>query len=67
MKELGINNDGTPFSDLLLRECEASTDPWVFWFETGTSEDILWRVYPTATDSIPKNHISRQTYQQRTL
>ena len=37
-----------PFFDLLLRECTASSDPWMFWTDlSGT----LHRVYPTSTNS----------------
>lgn len=45
-----------PFFDLLLRECTASTDPWLFWEETGRTDEngdaldnVLHRVYPTST------------------
>lgn len=45
---LTVWNDHVPFYDLLLRECTASSDPWVFWFDESNSE--LNRVYPTPTD-----------------
>lgn len=45
-----------PFFDLLLRECTASTDPWLFWEETGRTaengdalDNVLHRIYPTST------------------
>ena len=37
----------TAFSDVLLRQCEASSDPWIFW----SDNDTLHRVYPTETNS----------------
>ena len=37
----------TSFSDVLLRECKASADPWIFWSNNNT----LHRVYPTETNS----------------
>ncbi len=51
-KEFKIGNlhftSEIPFFDLLLRECAASSDPWMFWTDrSGT----LHRVYPTSTNS----------------
>lgn len=37
-----------PFFDLLLRECTASSDPWMFWTD---SNSVLHRVYPTSSNS----------------
>ena len=37
-----------PFFDLLLRECTASSDPWMFWTDRN---GVLHRVYPTSTNS----------------
>ena len=45
---LDVHNDHVPFYDLLLRECTASSDPWVFWYDE--SDSGLHRVYPTPTD-----------------
>lgn len=45
---LTVWNTEVPFYDLLLRECTASSDPWVFWYDESNSE--LNRVYPTPTD-----------------
>ena len=41
-------NEEIPFFDLLLRECTASSDPWMFWTD---SSGTLHRVYPTSTNS----------------
>ena len=41
-------NNEIPFFDLLLRECTASSDPWMFWTDRS---DVLHRVYPTSTNS----------------
>lgn len=45
-----------PFFDLLLRECTASSDPWLFWEEVGRTDkggnslpNALHRIYPTST------------------
>lgn len=37
-----------PFFDLLLRECTASNDPWMFWSDDS---GVLHRVYPTSSNS----------------
>ncbi len=43
-------NDEVPFYDLLLRECTAAHDPWMFWREDkGNGDSDLHRVYPTST------------------
>ena len=57
-KEFKIGNlffkEEIPFFDLLLRECTASNDPWIFWHKPGKDseeENVLHRVYPTSTNS----------------
>lgn len=56
-KEFSIGNlhyttKGIYFFDLVLRECTASNDPWIFWHEdNGTA---LHRVYPTSTTTKQK-------------
>ena len=49
---LFVFDDHVPFYDLLLRECTASSDPWLFWYDESSSDNSteLNRVYPTPTD-----------------
>ena len=47
---VGVDLPQYPFFDLVLRECTAGTDPWIFWHKTGTNT-ALHRVYPTSTNS----------------
>ena len=51
--KLPVNNESVFFFDLVLRECTASTDPWIFWYDNDN--DSLQRVYPTSTNS--ESHI----------
>ena len=44
-----MNNDGVPLHDVVLRECSAVDDPWIFWLK---SDSELVRVYPTSSTDI---------------
>ena len=49
---LFVFDDHVPFYDLLLRECTASSDPWIFWYDEDSTDvsTELNRVYPTPSD-----------------
>lgn len=55
---------GPRFKELVLRECTASTDPWIFLHVPYGKDNLLVRVYPRlTTDDTPPKSAGR--YQQQ--